>query len=44
MEELEGASKGKALETGIGIAAGIIKTIKDKPLTDGVHIMLTGKE
>ncbi len=44
IEELEGAPKGKALETGIGIAARTIKTIRDEGLADGVHIMAIGKE
>jgi methylenetetrahydrofolate reductase (NADPH) len=44
IEELEGAPKGKALETGIGIAARTIKTIRDDGLADGVHIMAIGKE
>ena len=39
IEELEGARKGKALETGIGVAARTIKAIRDKALADGVHIM-----
>ncbi len=44
IEELEGAPKSKALETGIGIAAGTIKGIRDKALADGVHIMAICKE
>jgi methylenetetrahydrofolate reductase (NADPH) len=44
IEELEGAPKGKALETGIGIAARTVKTIRDEGLADGVHIMAIGKE
>ena len=44
IEELEGAPKGKALETGIGIAARTIRTIRDEKLAHGVHIMAIGKE
>jgi methylenetetrahydrofolate reductase (NADPH) len=44
IDELEGAPKGKALETGIGIAARTIRTIRDEKLADGVHIMAIGKE
>jgi methylenetetrahydrofolate reductase (NADPH) len=44
IEELEGAPKGKALETGIGVAARTIKAIRDKALADGVHIMAICKE
>lgn len=44
IDELAGAPKGKALETGINIAAKMIRTIKDEQLADGVHIMAIGKE
>jgi methylenetetrahydrofolate reductase (NADPH) len=44
IDELDGAPKGKALETGINIAARTIKTIRDERLADGVHIMAIGKE
>lgn len=44
IDELAGAPKGKALETGINIAARMIRTIKDEKIADGVHIMAIGKE
>ncbi|MEI7448895.1 MAG: methylenetetrahydrofolate reductase [Desulfomonile sp.] len=44
IDELAGAPKGKALETGINIAARTIRTIKEERLADGVHIMAIGKE
>lgn len=44
IEELAGAPKGKALETGINIAARMIKTIRKEKIADGVHIMAIGKE
>jgi methylenetetrahydrofolate reductase (NADPH) len=44
IDELEGAPKGKALETGINIAARTIRTIRDERLADGAHIMAIGKE
>jgi methylenetetrahydrofolate reductase (NADPH) len=44
IDELAGAPKGKALETGINIAARMIRTIKDENIADGVHIMAIGKE
>lgn len=44
IDELAGAPKGKALETGINIAAKMIRTIKEEQLADGVHIMAIGKE
>jgi len=44
IDELAGAPKGKALETGINIAARMIRTIKDEAIADGVHIMAIGKE
>ena len=44
IDELAGAPKGKALETGIGIAARMIRTIREEKLADGVHIMAIGKE
>lgn len=44
IDELAGAPKGKALETGINIAARMIRTIRDEELADGVHVMAIGKE
>ncbi|HMK34951.1 MAG TPA: methylenetetrahydrofolate reductase [Desulfomonilaceae bacterium] len=44
IDELAGAPKGKALETGIGIAARMIRTIRKEKIADGVHIMAIGKE
>ena len=44
IDELAGAPKGKALETGINIAARMIRTIKEEDLADGVHIMAIGRE
>ncbi len=39
-----GAEKGKALDTGMNIAARHIKQLKDQNTCDGVHIMAIGKE
>lgn len=44
IDELAGAPKGKALETGINIAARMIRTIKEENIADGVHIMAIGRE
>jgi methylenetetrahydrofolate reductase (NADPH) len=44
IDELSGAPKGKALETGIGIAARTIRAIAKEKMADGVHIMAIGKE
>lgn len=44
IDELAGAPKGKALETGIGIAARSIRAIAKEKLADGVHIMAIGRE
>jgi 5,10-methylenetetrahydrofolate reductase len=44
IDELAGAPKGKALETGINIAARTIRTIRDGRMADGVHIMAIGRE
>jgi len=44
IDELAGAPKGKALETGINIAARMIRTIRKEKIADGVHIMAIGKE
>ncbi|MDP2730782.1 MAG: methylenetetrahydrofolate reductase [Dehalococcoidales bacterium] len=44
IDEMAGAEKGKALQTGIEIAGRMIKTIKEESICDGVHIMAIGKE
>ena len=44
IDELAGAPKGKALETGINIAARMIRTIRQEKIADGVHVMAIGKE
>ncbi len=44
IDELAGAPKGKALQTGIDIAARMIRTIKEENIADGVHVMAIGKE
>ncbi len=44
IDEFAGAPKGKALETGINIAARMIRTIREEKIADGVHIMAIGKE
>lgn len=44
IDEIAGAEKGKALQTGIEIAGRMIKTIKEESICDGVHIMAIGKE
>ncbi len=44
VDELAAAEKGKALQTGIGIAVRFIKTIREEGLCHGVHIMAVGHE
>jgi len=44
IDELATAEKGKGLQKGIGVAAGLIKTIKEENLCHGVHIMAVGNE
>ncbi len=44
INELASVEKGKGLQKGIEIAAGLIKTIKEENLCHGVHIMAIGKE
>lgn len=44
VEELKAAPKGEALRVGIEIAGRTIKTIREKKLCDGVHVMAIGKE
>ncbi len=44
IDEMAGAEKDKALQTGIEIAGRMIKIIKEESICDGVHIMAIGKE
>jgi len=44
IQEMAGAEKGKALQTGIEIAGRMIKAIKEESVCDGVHIMAIGRE
>ena len=44
IDEIKGAEKGKALDTGMNIAARHIKQLKDENICDGVHIMAIGME
>ncbi|MFC2058057.1 methylenetetrahydrofolate reductase [Chloroflexota bacterium] len=44
IEELAGAEKGKALETGIAIAGRMIRTLKEESICDGVHVMAINRE
>jgi len=44
IDELATAEKGKGLQKGIEVAAGLIKTIKEENLCHGVHIMAVGNE
>jgi len=44
MDEMASVSKEDRLKKGIEIAAGIIRTIKEEEICDGVHIMAIGKE
>lgn len=44
IDEMAAAPKGKALETGVGIAGRMIRRIKEESICDGVHIMAIGKE
>jgi 5,10-methylenetetrahydrofolate reductase len=44
IDELAGAPKGKAVETGIEIAGRMIKALKDDEVCDGVHVMAIGRE
>ncbi len=44
IDEMAGAEKGKALQTGIEIAGRMIRTIKEESICDGVHIMAIGRE
>jgi methylenetetrahydrofolate reductase (NADPH) len=44
VEEMKAAPKGEAVNKGIEIAGRMIRTIKEKQLCDGVHIMAIGRE
>ncbi len=44
IDELKAAPTGEALKVGIEIAGRMIRTIKEKRLCDGVHVMAIGKE
>ncbi|MDA8156109.1 MAG: methylenetetrahydrofolate reductase [Actinomycetota bacterium] len=44
IDEIRGAEKGKALETGMNIAARHIRRLKEEKICDGVHIMAIGME
>jgi len=44
IDELASVEKGKGLQKGIEIAAGLIKLIKEENLCHGVHIMAVGRE
>ncbi|MAE10764.1 MAG: 5,10-methylenetetrahydrofolate reductase [Dehalococcoidales bacterium] len=44
IDEIAGAEKGMALQTGIEIAGRMIKTIQEESICDGVHIMAIGRE
>jgi len=44
IDELAGVEKGKGLQKGIEIAAGLMKTIREENLCHGVHIMAVGNE
>jgi 5,10-methylenetetrahydrofolate reductase len=44
LTEMASAPKGRAISTGIEIAARMIRQIKDTRVCDGVHIMFIGRE
>jgi len=44
IDELASVEKGKGLQKGIEIAAGLIRTIREEKLCHGVHIMAVGNE
>jgi methylenetetrahydrofolate reductase (NADPH) len=44
IDELAGVEKGKGLEKGIEIAAGLIRSIREESLCHGVHVMAVGNE
>jgi methylenetetrahydrofolate reductase (NADPH) len=44
IDEMKAAPKGEAINVGIGIAARMIRQIKEESICDGVHIMAIGRE
>lgn len=44
IDEIKAAGKEKALDTGLNIAARHIRQLKEKSISDGVHIMAIGME
>ena len=44
IDEIKSAEKGKALDTGMNIAARHIQQLKEEKICDGVHIMAIGME
>lgn len=44
IDEMAGAPKGRAIDTGIMIAGRMIRRIRDEKMCDGVHIMAIGRE
>jgi 5,10-methylenetetrahydrofolate reductase len=44
IEEMKAAPKGEALRVGIEIAGRMIRTLKEKKMCEGVHIMAIGRE
>jgi len=44
IDQMAAAPKGKALETGINIAGGMIRRLKEEKICDGVHVMAIGRE
>jgi len=44
IDELASAPKGEALKKGIEIAGGMIATLREEAICDGVHVMAIGKE
>jgi 5,10-methylenetetrahydrofolate reductase len=44
IDEMAASPKGRAIDTGIGIAGRMIKRINDEKMCDGVHIMAIGRE
>jgi methylenetetrahydrofolate reductase (NADPH) len=44
IDEMAASPKGRAIDTGIGIAGRMIKRIRDERMCDGVHIMAIGRE
>ena len=44
IDEMAASAKGQALETGIRIAARMIRRIRDEKMCHGVHVMAIGKE